>query len=329
MEVFQNNNGQLIQTSSQVPPVSASGFIEANTQEVSLKHLQKDCIIPVFSKDNESTIAHFEFIQQVYQVAQELFGAYEIGLPAIRVSHMVKGRIPSAVGKPAKELLEHEKTIYYERCAFLIEIPGIVQVVNGNELNLSIGGVRAYNQENLYSKKSLEKFKVFIGFKNRVCTNLCVSSDGFSNQIRVGSVGELAEQASQLFVGYDMENHIKRLEQMRNYSLTEQQFAHLVGKLRMYPYLGKEAEQAFPISMNDSQVNRVVKDYYQCPNFGRETDGSIDLWSLYNLFTEANKSSYIDNSLERSVDAYELVQLLGDSLQSGSSNWLLPSILHS
>jgi len=49
MEVFQNSNRQLIQTSSQVPPVSASGFIEANTQEVSLKHLQKDCeSYPVF-----------------------------------------------------------------------------------------------------------------------------------------------------------------------------------------------------------------------------------------------------------------------------------------
>ena len=28
-------------------------FIEANTHEVDMRHLREDCIIPVFSKDNE------------------------------------------------------------------------------------------------------------------------------------------------------------------------------------------------------------------------------------------------------------------------------------
>ena len=41
------------------------------------------------------------------------------------------------------------------------------------------GGVRAYNDTNLYSKKGAERFKVFIGFICKVCTNLCVSTDGF------------------------------------------------------------------------------------------------------------------------------------------------------
>lgn len=31
-------------------------FIEANTMEIDLQHLQSDCIVPVFSKDNELTI---------------------------------------------------------------------------------------------------------------------------------------------------------------------------------------------------------------------------------------------------------------------------------
>lgn len=38
-------------------------FIEANTLQVDLSHLKSDCIIPVFSKDNEKTIAHQEFIE--------------------------------------------------------------------------------------------------------------------------------------------------------------------------------------------------------------------------------------------------------------------------
>lgn len=34
-------------------------FIEANTLDVDLSHLENDCIVPVFSKDNESTISHY------------------------------------------------------------------------------------------------------------------------------------------------------------------------------------------------------------------------------------------------------------------------------
>lgn len=48
---------------------------------------------------------------------------------------------------------------------FCIEVPTIHETVEGNKLTLSIGGVRAYNHMNLYSKKTVEKFKVFIGFK--------------------------------------------------------------------------------------------------------------------------------------------------------------------
>src|SRR5690606_35012615 len=134
-----------------------------------------------------------------------------------RVSHIIKGRIPSAIGKPAKELLEHEKTIYYERCAFVIEIPEVTEIVNGNELALTIGGVRAYNQENLYSRKTIEKFKVFIGFQNKVCTNLCVSTDGFSNAIRVASVDKLREQMHLLFSTYNMERHLGSMERISKY----------------------------------------------------------------------------------------------------------------
>jgi hypothetical protein len=38
----------------------------------------------------------------------------------------------------------------------------------GNRQSLSIGGVRANNHENLYSRKIEEHFKVFIGFKSQL-----------------------------------------------------------------------------------------------------------------------------------------------------------------
>ena len=325
MELIANYYPQdMIQEEAEIVNTKSSNFIEANTQKVALKHLQNECIIPVFSKDNESTISHYQFIDKTMEVARSLFPDHRISEPEIRVSHIVKGRIPSAIGKPAKELMEHEKTIYYERCAFVIEFPEITQRINNNLLKLTIGGVRSYSQENLYSKKTLEKFKVFIGYNNMVCTNLCISTDGFSNEIRIGSILDLEEQISNLVAGYNHEKHIDVMKNIAKYSLTEMQFAHLIGKLRMYTSAPKsETNVNFPIGLTDSQVSHVVREYYNCPNFKRDARGSIKLWNLYNLFTEANKSSYIDNNLERNVNAYELINNLGNSLENNSSNWLL------
>ena len=329
MEIVINSsiNNQIVDT-NEVVEKSSSGFLEANTQKVSLNHLKNDCIIPVFSKDNETTISHYQFINKAVEVVQELFPDFHQKEPDIRVSHVIKGRIPSAIGKPAKELLEDEKTLYYERCAFLIELEQASQIVNGNKLTLSVGGVRAYNQENLYNKKSVEKFKIFIGYQNKVCTNLCVSSDGFTNEVRITSVDELYNNMAVLFSNYDRENHINMMEKMNKAYLTEIQFAHFIGKSRMFYHLDKSSQkEMFQQALNDGQLNNVVKDYYQCPNFSRNADGSISLWNLYNLLTEANKSSYIDNNLERNVNAYELINNIGFSLENNTPNWYLPSYI--
>ncbi len=154
-------------------------FIEANTQEISLYNLKNDCVIPVFSKDNERTIAHQEFIEIAQNCVSKVFPHHSFDTPEIRVSHQIKGRTPEAIHKSVSDLLDHERTQYFERMAFIIRCPGIIDTINGNEIALTIGGVRSYNLENLYNKKSFEKFKFFIGFQNKVCCNLCVWSDGF------------------------------------------------------------------------------------------------------------------------------------------------------
>lgn len=248
--------------------------------------------------------------------------------PLIKVSHVVKGRTPSAIGKPVKELKEEEKTIYYERCAFIFQILGKSENVNGNNLNLTIGGVRAYNQENLYSTKSLEKFKIFIGYQNMVCTNLCISTDGFSNEIKVGSIGDLSDQVINLIDNYDMKRHLGMLERMSKFSLTENQFAHFIGKLRIYNHLDKENKTNLPrVLFTDNHVNQVTKSYLKDPNFGCNSKGDINLWNIYNLLTDANKASYIDNNLERNVNAYELINNLGNSILYEEPNWFLHTII--
>ncbi|WP_430614453.1 DUF3871 family protein [Flavobacterium sp. JP2137] len=249
----------------------------------------------------------------------------QIEKPEIRVSHQIKGRTPDAIHKNAKELLDHEKTQYFERMAFIVRIPSITETINGNELALTVGGVRAYNQENLYNKKSFEKFKFFIGFQNLVCCNLCVSSDGFVSEMRVSSYLELESKILEVMQNYQLENHLKLMQDFTQYHLTEHQFAQLVGKARLYQHLPKSLKLQIPeLTFNDGQFNTIARDFYQDESFCKNEQGNINLWNVFNLFTQANKSSYIDTFLERNLNAFEFNQELAKAVVGdGNCQWFL------
>ncbi len=283
-------------------------FIEANTMEIDLQHLQSDCIVPVFSKDNELTISHNAFIETVWEAANTFFTGETIDKPDIRVSHIVKGRIPEAVHKPANQLLESDKTQYFERMMFCFEVPTIYETVEGNKLTLSIGGVRAYNQMNLYSKKTVERFKVFVGFKNMVCCNLCVYTDGYLGNLEVSSTSDLFRSVLEMFNHYDPAKHIHLMQTLGNSYLTEHQFAQILGKMRLYQCLPQGYQKSIPrLLITDTQINSVAKAYIQDENFGG-FGGDLSMWRFYNLLTGANKSSYIDSFLDRSLNATEVAQ---------------------
>ena len=278
-------------------------FIEANTKAVEMSHLTDDCIIPVFSKDNEVTISHQSFIETVFDAAYKAFPNESISEPSIRVSHVVKGRIPEAIHKPVSQLLETDKTIYYERMMFCIEVPTIHQDIAGNRLNLTIGGVRAYNEQNLYSRKSPEKFRIFIGFKNMVCCNLCVSTDGYKSTLKVMDTNALLTAAQDLFLSYDMAAHLRLMSAFQSVGMTESQFAQFLGKCRLYQFLPLAERKRLPeLLMTDTQIGIVARSYFEDPDFGVNGD-SLSMWRVYNLLTGANKSSYIDNFLDRAENA--------------------------
>ena len=283
-------------------------FIEANTMEIDLQHLGSDCIVPVFSKDNELTISHNAFIETVWDAANSFFSGEKVDEPAIRVSHIVKGRIPEAIHKPANQLLESDKTQYFERMMFCLEVPTIYETVEGNKLTLSIGGVRAYNQMNLYSKKTVERFKVFVGFKNMVCCNLCVYTDGYLGNLEVSSTSDLFRSVLEMFNRYDPAKHIHLMQTLGNSYLTEHQFCQILGKMRLYQCLPQGYQKSVPrLLITDTQINSVAKAYIQDENFGG-FGGDLSMWRFYNLLTGANKSSYIDSFLDRSLNATEVAQ---------------------
>ena len=296
-------------------------FIEANTNEVTLQHLMTDCITPVFAKDNELTINHAAFVQTIQEAAQDFFRGEAVDDAAIRVSHIIKGRIPEALHKPANQLLESDKTLYYERCAFSIDVPTIWQDVNGNRLNLSIIGVRAYNLQSLYTKKSPELFKLAIGFKNQVCCNMCIFTDGYREDLRVSSTTELYKAALELFNNFNTAKQIHLMQQLGNTSMTEHQFCQILGKMRLYQCLGTGQQKRLPrMLLTDTQINSVAKAYINDENFGG-TGVELNMWRFYNFLTGANKSSYIDSFLDRSLNASEIAMGISQALNNTSDSY--------
>lgn len=303
----------------------AKPFIEANTTEIDLSHLKSDCVIPVFSKDNERTIAHQEYIEIAQGCLSRIFPNHVFDEPEVRVSHQIKGRTPDAINKQAKDLLDHERTQYFERMAFIIRIPSIIDTINGNEVALTIGGVRSYNLENLYNKKSFEKFKFFIGFQVKVCCNLAVSTDGFVEEMRVSSYQELQSKILEVLQNFNAEKQLNHMKELSQHSLTEHQFATLLGRARLYQHLPKKDKTNIPaLHFNDGHLNAIAKDYYEDKSFCRNENGDINLWNVYNLFTQANKSSYIDTFLDRNVNAYDFSNSLLKTLNGDNScHWFL------
>ncbi|WP_409028815.1 DUF3871 family protein [Gracilimonas sediminicola] len=305
-----------------------SPFIEANTEAIKLETIQQDHIIPVFIKDNEPLISMPDFIDMAVGVTHHVFNGEDVREPQIRVSHPIKGRIPAAKNKPAKELLDHERTIYYERTAFVIQVPSISKQVNDDTLYLTVGGIKAYNEDNLYRCKGApEHFKIFVGFLNKVCTNLCVWNEGYCKSVKVGTPRELEVAIFELVTDFCNSGYYGKFsfwEQLAEQELTEHQFAQVIGRAKLYQHLPREAKAAIPeLLLNDTQISTIAKEYYQDTHFGKPEGGSIPLWNLYNLFTGANKSSYIDTFLERGLNAHAFIEQLSDALTGDQEFWFL------
>lgn len=321
-EILLSQENEVITSRSLPEIIVKSTFIEANTESVSLSHLKSKNVIPVFTRDNEITLSHQEFIETAISAIATIFPNEPIDTPEIRVSHQIKGRTPDALHIAAKDLEEHQRTSYFERMAFIIRVPGITETINGNKLALTIGGVRSYNLENLYNKKTYEKFKFFIGFQNMVCCNLCISTDGYQNEIRAMSHLDLEAKMLQTLAEYKAQEHLNSMKNLLNNTLSERDFAQIIGKSRLYNYLPKKEKSLIPeLLLNDGHINTVAKDYYQDESFCRNANGNISMWEFYNLLTGSNKTSYIDTFLERGVNAFDFSKGISNALSDRNSNY--------
>ena len=308
----------------QILEPTSVNFLEANTNAITLEELAEQCVVPTWA-NQELTISHQDFISTVRDAACNVFAGETINTPDIRVSHIVRGRIPSALGKRSSELLESEKTQFYQRLAFAFTIPSLHECIDGQRLELCIGGVRNYSDLNLYrANRGMEKFTIFIGWRVNVCSNQVLTGDGVRLAIEVMSLHDLYRAVVDLFDSFNFEKDIQLLQTLTQTRLTETQFAQIVGRMRLYQALPSYQQRRVPkLLITDSQINNVCRDYYSNPNFGAK-DSIISMFDFHNLLTEANKSSYIDSYVQRGINATEVTVGICKALQGDSEySWFL------
>ena len=299
-------------------------FLEANTNAITIEELTEQCVVPTWA-NQELTISHQDFISTVHDAACNVFAGETINNPEIRVSHIVRGRIPSALNKRSSELLESEKTQFYQRLAFAFTIPSIHECINGQRLELCVGGVRNYSDLNLYrANRGMEKFTVFIGWRVNVCSNQVLTGEGVKLSFEVMSLHDLYKAVLDLFYNFNLDNDIQLLQSLTQMRLSETQFAQIVGRMRLYQALPSHLQRELPkLLITDSQINNVCRDYYSNPNFGTK-DSSISMFDFHNLLTEANKSSYIDSYVQRAINATDVTVGICNALQGESEySWFL------
>ena len=108
----------------------------------------------------------------------------------------------------------------------------------------------------------------------------------------------------------------------------------MLGKARLYSHLPNKLKQSLPLlNFNDGQLNAVARDYYEDESFCRDSDGNINLWNVYNLFTGANKSSYIDSFLDRNINAYTFTNSVSEALKGNRDyhwflSWVMPNFFN-
>ena len=307
-----------------VNTTSCVSFLDANTNHITMDELKTQCVVPTWA-NQELTISHQDFIESVWDAAQSFYQGEQLTKPTIRASHIVRGRTPDALGKKASELLECEKTQFYQRLAFAFTIPTIYETVEGQRLELCVGGVRNYNDLNLYrSSKGVEKFSVFVGWRVRICSNQILTGQGVKLSLEVMDLKQLYQQVMELFSQFNPARDIHLMQTLSNTYLTETQFAQIVGRMRLYQAIPQGLSRRIPrLLITDSQINNVCRGYYSNPDFAGK-DGTLSMWNFHNLLTESYKSSYIDSDLSRAVNATDVSVGLNNALHGDTQyQWFL------
>ena len=328
-----NQEQQVIEVNAEVIDTTAdeqenSHFIESNTSAITLEKLKRICIVPSF-KDSSLTISHQEFAENVLGAAMDYFNGETFGELECRVSHPISGRNPNALRTPANLLTEADKTLFFQRFCFCFELTSMTKTIDGQPICLTIGGVRAYNEQNLYANKSPEKLKIFIGWRVCVCSNLMLSCDGLQDRLEVMSELDIYKATLDLFTAFDPIDNFNMLENLVNTRLSTQEFCNFIGRMRLYQALPAKTRQELElpeILLGDSQINAATRQFVSNKNFGINGADSISCYQLLQCLNESSKSSYIDTFLSKNKNCVDIatgIQKAIEGRDNENYSWFL------
>jgi hypothetical protein len=265
----------------------------------------------------------------VLGAAMDYFNGETFGELECRVSHPISGRTPNALLKPEKFLTEADKTLFFQRFCFCFELTSMTKTIDGQPICLTIGGVRAYNEQNLYANKSPEKLKIFIGWRVKVCSNLMLSCDGLQDRLEVMSSLDIYKSALDLFTAFDPIDNFNMLENLVNTRLSTQEFCNIIGRMRLYQALPARTRQELHLPellLGDSQINAATREFVGNENFGLNGQDSISCYQLLQCLNESSKSSYIDTFLTKNRNCVEIatgIQKAIEGRDTENYSWFL------
>ena len=300
-----------------------SPFILGNTKEIGLTELG-EMLTPVFSRDNVETISHTEAISTVMDAVSTYFDGEEINAPVVRVSHEMKLRTKSGIGRPLESLrIEEDYNSYYQRMMAMIEVPSISHDINGSRCNLQICIVRNYADCNLLGNSSQKQtFKCAIGFLNTACTNGMVCTDGVNLSIKVTNTADFYKYCIELFKQYDYKQHLDEMRRLSDTVVNVSTLAQFLGRARMAAALPTNMRNELGLPefiLPEAQLNNMIRDYYTDQNFGG-FGSEITAWQFYMLLTNY-KNNYIDVTLERSCNAYQYARGIASAINKDDDTW--------
>lgn len=329
--VMPQRNWEVIEDLHEPHTENHPNFIEGPANEISMLDLSTKNIIPTFA-DNSLTISHQKFIETARQAAMVVFGRDAITPAEARVSHPIIGRTPSAQHKKASELRDDEKTIFYQRLAWCAHVATINSHINGQQVSLTIGGTRSYHEDKLYARQNPQHFKLFIGFRVRVCSNMMLTCDGVSENLLCMTEADIFQHAITLFQHFNevKEATLYNLEALHQVRFDETTFCKILGRLRLYQALPTAQQKALPnVLLGDSIINAATRQYISNPNFGISSgngDGSISCWQLMQLLNESVKSCYSDLWIDRNQNCTDFSIGIANALQGNDDkgyDWFL------
>lgn len=221
-------------------------FIESNSQAITLEELETKCIVPCFAT-NELTLSHQEIAKNLYSAAALVYGQENLGPLEFRVSHPISGRVgKSALSKDIDQLLDSEKSLWFQRIACCFKVKSMTNTICGQETNLCIGFIRSYHTTNLYSGKSAERISLYCGTRVKLCSNMCLTLSGLRENLQCLTGMDVKEHAHRLLESYSAhaDEDTQMLENLSSTFITPSEFSHLIGRLRYYMALSTNEQKA-------------------------------------------------------------------------------------